>query len=249
MPVLTVGKTMIPYEVRHSDLARRHRIIVTPGNVEVVAPVGSSIDEIAAFVHRKRRWVFDEQAKMRERTDVAAPASRFVSGIKVPFRGRRLKLVVKTEERDDVGVSYRTGFIVSVPVQWEPQVREAMIEEALSYWFRERLAEDVYGFVDRYSHQLGVEPKAVRLKEQTHLWGSCRKDGIINLNWHLIFVPKPVLEYAVVHELCHLVHRNHTAHFWALLRYHLPDYEVRKRWLDDHRNVLKLGIFGKFNEN
>ena len=66
------------------------------------------------------------------------------------------------------------------------------------------------------------------------------RDGIINLNWRLIAAPKPVLEYAVVHELCHLAHRNHTPSFWRMIRDLLPDYEPRREWLDEHGRRLDL---------
>jgi len=70
--------------------------------------------------------------------------------------------------------------------------------------------------------------------------GSCRIDQTINLNWHLIFAPRTVLEYAVVHELCHLRHRNHDPAFWRPVGTFLPDWEVRKAWLDRNEHFLKL---------
>jgi hypothetical protein len=60
-----------------------------------------------------------------------------------------------------------------------------------------------------------AQTQGVRIKDQKHVWGSCGPDRIVNLNWHLIFAPKTVLEYAVVHELCHLRHRNHDRSFWG----------------------------------
>jgi len=70
------------------------------------------------------------------------------------------------------------------------------------------------------------------------MWGSCGQDWQINLNWHLIFAPKPVLEYAVVHEMCQLKHRNHEPEFWDLVGRVLPDWKERKAWLDKHEHML-----------
>jgi predicted metal-dependent hydrolase len=67
------------------------------------------------------------------------------------------------------------------------------------------------------------------------------------LNWQLIFAPKSVLEYAVVHELCHLQYRNHSPEFWIKVKEVLPDYELRKNWLDRNEHSLEtsqLGIEG-----
>ena len=57
---------------------------------------------------------------------------------------------------------------------------------------------------------------------------------VVNLNWRLIFMPKPVLEYVVVHEVSHLRHRHHSQAFWLTVGGLLPDYERRKEWLERH---------------
>lgn len=95
-------------------------------------------------------------------------------------------------------------------------------------------------FVRQHGEAHGLRPRAIRIKDQKHLWGSCGADRIVNLNWHLVFAPKTVLEYAVVHELCHLRHRNHGPEFWGLIGSILPDWEVRKAWLDQNEHFLNL---------
>jgi predicted metal-dependent hydrolase len=80
----------------------------------------------------------------------------------------------------------------------------------------------------------------VQVKDQKYGWGSCGRDRVVNLNWHLVFAPKTVLEYAVVHELCHLRHRNHDRDFWRLVGTILPDWEARKAWLDGNEHFLTL---------
>lgn len=239
---LVVGRTVIPYEVRRSARARRRRIVVTPGRVEVVAPVGQTDAEIAEYVRARRRWIYDavETLRERERDAVRAGAGegarpgRFASGAKVLYRGRRVRIRVVTAPAvdDEVRIEYRGGFIVTVPPGLTGGCRDERIGEALEAWFRERVREDAGYFVRRYSPRLGVEPAGVRVAAQKHLWGSCGRDGVIRLNWQLIFAPRAVLEYAVVHELCHLRDRSHGESFWRLVRGVLPDYEARKAWLE-----------------
>lgn len=232
MPILQVGSTSIPYTISRSSRARRQRIVVTSGVVEVIAPDATTDEQVAAFVHERRRWVFDTRAKMLERNLAPQHAQRYVSGAKIPFRGRQTRIQVQEAPSDEVKVAYRSGFVVTVPEGTLPIDRDALVEGALHGWLKDRLRQDVVVLVDRACRRLEVEAKGFRLREQKHLWGSCGKDGILYLNWHLIFVPKPVLEYAVVHEVCHLRHRTHSRAFWSLVRSVLPDYEVRKAWLD-----------------
>jgi len=81
---------------------------------------------------------------------------------------------------------------------------------------------------------LRLEPRGIQIKDQRTLWGSCGRDRVLRLDRKLARVPKPVFEYVLVHELCHLRHRHHSPEFWALVKRVLPDYEERKRWLEAH---------------
>lgn len=232
MPILQVGNTAIPYTVTQSLRARRHRVIITAGVVEVIAPVGADEAQTRAFLHGRRRWVFDTRARMLERVSDCPHPQRYVSGAKVPYRGRQVRLWVQVGECADANVMYRNGFYVMVPESTNPTEHDAQVEAALDDWMKTRLRHDVAILIERYCSRLGVEAKGFRLRDQKHLWGSCGRDGTIYLNWHLIFVPQTVLEYAVLHEVCHLRHRNHSPSFWALVRTAMPDFEPRKALLD-----------------
>ena len=119
-------------------------------------------------------------------------------------------------------------------------VRDDLIEDALRLWFRKRLREDAAALVRRHGEPNGLKPRGVLVKDQKYVWGSCGPDRVVNLNWHLVFAPKTVLEYAVVHELCHLRHRNHDKEFWRSIGTILPDWEDRKAWLDGNEHFLTL---------
>lgn len=232
MPILQVGAATIPYTITRSARARRQRIVVTAGEVEVIAPEGLSEEAIAAFVHERRRWVFDTRARMLERNLTGEQPQRYVSGAKIPYRGRQVRLRVEDGPGVEIEVSYRHGFHVTVPQGLAAEEREPLIEAALQDWLKSRLRQDVSVILERTCKRLGLEARGFRLRDQKHLWGSCGKDGVLYLNWRLIAAPRPVLEYAVVHEVCHLKHRDHSPAFWALVRSVLPDYETRKAWLD-----------------
>ena len=233
MPVLIVGATQIPYRVRRSHRARRQSIIVTPDSVEVVAPESASQEAIARFIHSRRRWVYDNLERMRERLRKAAPAPKFVSGAKVLYRGRMLRLWVTTGRTAEATIQFRSGFHAILPTRLLSTHRDAAVQKALTDWMKERLASDIAAMLTRHSLYLKIPVPRFRIKAQKHLWGSCGKDRVLNFNWHLILVPRPVLEYVVVHELCHLKCRNHSPRFWMHVRSLLPDFQTQKMLLED----------------
>ena len=89
--------------------------------------------------------------------------------------------------------------------------------------------------LEYYATVLGVSYNRVTIRSQHSRWGSCckHKGGVYNLNFNclLALVPTEVLDYVVVHELCHIREMNHSKAFWALVESVLPDYKARKKWL------------------
>ncbi|WP_404383211.1 M48 family metallopeptidase [Caenispirillum salinarum] len=240
MPVLTVGECRILYDLKRSEVATRARLTVTPERVEVVVPTSATDAEVEAMLHRRRGWLVEQTRQMVERTAKTNSVRRFVTGAKVPYRGRLMRLRVEPTDGTLVEVSYRNGFIIGCPHSASEASRDDLIESALRLWLRKRLRQDVVEMVRRHGEPNDLKPKRIEVKDQKHIWGSCGRDRVVNLNWHLIFSPKTVLEYAVVHELCHLRHRNHDKAFWHLVGSILPDWESRKAWLDSNEHFLNL---------
>ena len=86
--------------------------------------------------------------------------------------------------------------------------------------------------------QLGVDYGRITVRCQTSRWGSCSAKGNLNFNWKLIMAPPQVLDYVVIHELCHLIEFNHSPRFWGLVCAQMPEYLDWKKWLDRHGSEL-----------
>lgn len=237
MPVYTVGKTKIPYEIRRGDNLARRYIEVTPDQVIVTVQHEDQDSDIQGFLKRKERWLFDHTQRLKNFSQDNQKIHRFVSGVKIPYRGRRVKLTVARGSDDQVHIHYKGGFFISLPDYVTADTQDEIIQSELRLWMKQQVRKDVQAYVRHYKALTGLTPKAVRVKDQKHMWGSCGKDGVINLNWHLVYAPKSVLEYAVWHEMCHLKHRTHDKVFWSYLRKYMPDYESRKIWLEENKGI------------
>ena len=82
-----------------------------------------------------------------------------------------------------------------------------------------------------FAKRMGVTYNRITIREQKTRWGSCSSRGTISYNWHLILLPENILDYVVVHELCHLLEMNHSPRFWSQVEKILPDYRERRNWL------------------
>lgn len=81
---------------------------------------------------------------------------------------------------------------------------------------------------------------SISIRDQKTRWGSCSGKGNLSFNWRLILAPPEILDYVVVHELCHLTHLNHSKDFWHLVETVLPDYKERRQWLKENGHTLHL---------
>lgn len=92
-----------------------------------------------------------------------------------------------------------------------------------------------------YFHPItGGSYTTITVRDQKSRWGSCSSRGTLSFNYRLIFAPSKVLDYVVVHELCHLTHMNHSEDFWRMVEQIMPDYRLYKQWLREHEQELTL---------
>ena len=232
------------YAIRRSQRATNTRIVVMPGKIEVVAPAKVSEHRIHQFVQAKQQWIVLALAKIEAKTlqhKSFAPAS-YSHGAEIPYQGGTYKLAVRPTKLKRIKIELLDEFIAHVPEALIVKDHSEDIKGALIHWMKQQSKLHVEQLVKQHADKKQLFPQAIRIKTQKSRWGSCGIHNDININWLLIMAPPEVLEYVVVHELCHIRVRNHSAHFWALVGEHLPDYKSRRHWLKKHGNSLMMGL-------
>jgi len=98
--------------------------------------------------------------------------------------------------------------------------------------------------VSAYSEKTKLYFQDLRFKNQKSRWGSCSELKNINLNIRLLFLPIDLIDYVIIHELCHLKHLNHSKAFWALVASHCPDYKLHEKQLESTHKFVPKWVFG-----
>lgn len=238
MPVFQIGERQFDYTLRRSPSVKKASLTITPQNFELLVPEHTTDKQINAVLHRRRAWILETVQDMQQRAKAQNRVYHFVTGAKIPYWGRMNKLTVEPYSGLMAEVYFRNGFLIKCPSDLSSEDADAEIESALRLWLKRRIRDEAKTTVKKYGLPNGLKPRGIQIKDQKHMWGSCGIDRQINLNWHLVFAPKPVFEYAVVHELCHLSIRNHEPEFWQLVGSILPDWEKKKAWLDQNEHLL-----------
>ena len=120
----------------------------------------------------------------------------------------------------------------------EEKPLSADLSEAKRNVYIRKAKETITKRASYFARLMGVSYRNITIREQKTRWGSCSSEKNLNFNWKLILAPPEVLDYVVVHELCHRLEMNHSPRFWAQVERVLPDYKVSRKWLREHGNEL-----------
>lgn len=241
MPGIIYGNKIIEYEIVKKKKKNIAIHITTDGIVRVTSPEYVDDGYINDVVYKNAQWIISRLMLVEER-NISRIQRSYSRGDNVVYLGDEYKLKVKEEVKVNSKISLINGeFEICVNSEWSEEEREGFIRERLEEWYRHEAFRVFKGRTMYYSEILKLYPNNIRVKEQKSLWGSCSSRNNINYNWRLIMAPKDVLDYIVIHELCHLRYRDHSKNFWNLVEKIMPDYREKKRWLNENGGCLRIG--------
>lgn len=220
------GSKQIDFNISYSH-RKTLGITITPDmKVLVKAPEKSTLEKVKAVVRKKAPWILKQQhffLGFHPKT----PPKKYVSGESHFYLGRQYKLKTIKASKDEIHFNGRQIIVYSKP--------KSVPKNILNNWLRlrakDKFAEFAEPLIQRFK-KYKVEPKNIYLQEMPTRWGSCTPRGKIILNPELIKAPKGCIEYVIVHELCHLVHKNHSQKFFDLQKKEMPDWEKWKNKLE-----------------
>lgn len=220
------GSKTIDFRLEYSN-RKSLGITVTPEmQVIVRAPQGSSLALVKEKLSRKAPWIIEQQSFFLS-FQPKTPQRRYISGETHLYLGRQYRLLIQKGEEDSVKLK---GGFIEVTAR-----RKSNAKELLNEWYlrhaRDKFTHIAAPLVERFK-KYKVAPSSIVLREMPTRWGSCTPKGKIILNPELIKAPKGCIEYVILHELCHLVHHDHTQKFIDLQSKEMRDWEKWKMKLE-----------------
>jgi predicted metal-dependent hydrolase len=226
----------IQFTLIRSDRKTADIVIERSGDVIVRAPEGIDDERVRAVVADRALWVHRSLAEWED-LNASRRHRPLVQGQGFPYLGRSYRL--KFVDRADVPLRLKNG-------RWEVSetfvVREgeAAVRKAFRDFYAVKGAQIFTERVRQLAPSVGVEPGEVTVKELGYHWASCGSAGALNFHWKTLMAPQTVIDYIVVHELCHLRHRDHSDAFWNEVDKVLPRYRERKEWLRNNGAALDV---------
>ena len=185
------------------------------GTLSVTLPWHCPTDRLRQVLENQGDWLSQQLAarQAQQQTDCCL------------FQGSWYRLQETEQLPRNTSVFLDAPFLKTAPAS--PEARNLHLRQ----WYYHEAQTCFTKLIQQWSDCLGVSVQRLSIREQRTRWGSCSSKKNVNLNWRLILAPLPIIEYVVVHELCHMHIPNHSRLFWEELQQHLPDGLARRNWL------------------
>lgn len=210
------------------SIRRTAALHIIGNDLQVRVPEYVEDERVAAFLQKKRPWIRSKVAEIQ-----LLPPHRtkeLVSGESFAYLGRHYRL--KIQEGHQVGVCLSGGYLkATIRPNEQGEHLTLRIQQYLENWYRSRAHERLQEKTKRYAQLIGVTPTGMNVRNFKSRWGSCDKKGLVVFNWNIIKAPHSVVDYVVVHELCHLIHPNHSKEFWQVVGRFDSNYLEHRQWL------------------
>ena len=243
MSYIQYGNRNIFFNIERSNRKKTVGIYIDPERGVIIrSPRFLKVNKIKEIVRKRARWIVEKQELVKNYGHVCS-VREFVSGEAFPYLGKqyRLKVIKSGTEKKEKCKLINGRFLVEINRDLNGDSVKRNVKEALMEWYLAHAEEKIPDRVKLYSRHIGKWPERVEIKNHKRRWGSCSHNGIVRFNWKIVIAPVTILDYVIVHELCHLIHQHHSPQFWQKVQTIIPDYAKRRRKLREYS--LQIGIF------
>lgn len=214
---------------------RRIRVTlkVSSKGVYLHIPTQLPMDIAHNLIEEKSDWIKQQLAKQPE----PQPERQWQQGEILHLFGQAFEL--QLEQKGDSPQVRLEGNTIILSGRLH-RISQQTRRKATIDWYKQQANIYLNKRTAELSQQTGLIPRSITIKTYKARWGSCDKQGNIQYNWQILQAPPSVIDYLIIHELCHLKHHNHGKGFWKLVEKHYPEYRREQTWLKQNGHQLQL---------
>lgn len=224
--------------------SRRKTLVISineKAQVDVAAPLSLREKQIREFILGKSAWVCRKVSEIQKNPK---RFKRFEEGEEFLFLGNRYPLThYDTNGKKDKVILDDGKLKVYSANGFLAEDKKEVVMNLLAVWYRQEAHEILAGRIFKLARVMEAAPQKITIRTQKRLWGSCHyHKRSINLNWQIVMAPIEVIDYVIVHELCHLIIPNHSKRFWKKVERFVPHYRECQQWLKHHSQEMRWAL-------
>ena len=219
-------------EVIRTDRKKSASIQLDGDLVKVRVPKSLSYKRVRELIAKRTPWI---QAKFKEQSERPVPKPKeYVGGESLPYLGKNYRLKVVSGANPSINLE-SGELVATIPAGKQQQ---NTVKNLLENWYRNRAEILLREKTERLSKIIKVSPASVSVGNYKSRWGACSSEGKITYNWKIILTPHRIIDYVVVHELCHLLEHNHSPRYWKHVERYVADWRECREWLKSNPVVF-----------
>lgn len=218
-----------PDYIERSNRKTLSLTVLKNGNVIVKAPINMKDEIINHFVEEKQDWIREKLFvinKTNSKFDDVINYKKFM------LYGNRYSLLLDNVKK----IETNDKFQIILPQKTEPE----KILKTLKTWYKKMAKQVLFDRLSYVESRIKLKSNSFRIGDSKGRWGSCNSNGVICLNFRVLMLPPALIDYVIIHELCHLVEMNHSKNFWKLVETFLPNYSKLKKAIKEYSFLLGL---------
>lgn len=229
----------IDYTLRIDKRRKTIQLRILPtAAVEIVTPGNLTKADVEYIFHAKSKWLKVRLNKLAQLSE--NPVNQDVAcGSQLLYTGEsHILKVLPGVQKNEVIVKPGELQIKLTQSQIEHPNADIILKKIVKAWYVDQACNLFFDKTKYWAAIIGVNPQKVTIRDQKTRWGSCSSRGSINYNWRVIMAPPQVIDYLVIHELCHMLVPNHSAKFWEQVGRLSPHYRECRKWLTENGKLL-----------
>lgn len=220
---------IVPDYIERSKRKTLSLTVLKNGNVIVKAPITMKDEIINRFVEEKQSWLQEKLSSIKETQN---KFEDIISGAKIMIYGNKYSVV----KADIKSIQTSDKFELFVPNKYEGEKES----KAISTWLKKLAKKVLSERLSFIENRINLKSTSLKIGDSRGRWGSCNSYGNIILNYRIVMLPPAIIDYVIVHELCHLLELNHSKNFWQNVSKFLPNYELQRKNIKEFGFLLGL---------
>jgi predicted metal-dependent hydrolase len=217
----------INFDIKYKQRTSMGIYIDIFGNIEVQAPKGTPVESVLQLLEEKWDWIQQKSKEMKDRA-LGPNVKVYDHGESFLYLGNAYPIQIYRDINIKQAHVVFEGDKLHIYVK---QVEDEKIKQALKRFYYQQCKALVERSIQSFQSNFKIKPRSIRISDNKRTWGTCDSKLQLTFNWRLAMAPQRVIDYVVVHEMCHMVHLNHDRSFWRLVGKIIPDYKEQENWL------------------
>ncbi len=207
---------------------------IKDGDVSIHIPTRLPLKIAREFVAQKTGWI---KNKLADQSLKQVQQKQFIDGETFLFLNEEMPL--RLIEAKSIPIINMNAQQLELHGRLN-RLSKTAIRSALVRWYKRQAEDYITARTGRISKKIKIIPRSITIKTYKARWGSCNIRGELQFNWKLMLAPPDIIDYVIIHELCHIQHHNHSSHFWQLVEHHCPLFKASRLWLKNNGYRLDL---------